>query len=59
MGSELGKALVNPITHCCEQWAKYVCNDSECTTNSGCCSCSYATHATPLDEHDEADEADE
>ena len=53
MGAEIGKALVNPISECCQDWAKYVFNDSECTSNCPCCSCTYQTHATPLEEIDE------
>ena len=41
MGAEIGKALIKPFSDCCQDWAKYVFNDSECSSNCPCCSCTY------------------
>ena len=49
MGSEAAK-FIAPLLNCCDSFNRYVLNESECSSDSACCKCSFRTHDTTHEE---------
>ena len=50
MGSEISKAIAEPIQMRCTNFSKYVSNECDSECDSKCCKCHIITHDT---EHEE------